>query len=364
MPSTKIIPVVLSGGMGTRLWPMSRTDNPKQFLPLNSDEKTLIQETILRVQDQDRFDPPLIICNKDHAQLVKEQLADINVENYKIILEPCGRNTAPALAAASAYVEHHYKNAYMLVLPADHIIRDPNAFLKAVDKGLDLAQQNIVTFGITPLSPHTGFGYINFGNKVGNHGFKVKKFVEKPPIEKAKTYCESGDYVWNAGIFMFSAKNFLSELELYEPKMAQLARQSYKNSKRYDECILLDADTFNEIKSESIDYAVMERTSMAVVVPVSCGWDDAGSWEALWEMKPKDDNQNVTIGDNYLVDINNSYINSQNGPSIAAIDVEGLIIISTPDIVFVGKKDKSQHVKKMVQNLKLNNPDLVHKKSA
>ncbi len=359
-PAQKIIPVILSGGMGTRLWPMSRASTPKQFLCLNSEEQTLIQETAARIECNDRFEPPIIICNQQHKNIVDQQMRKLGFKDFKIILEPCGRNTAPALAVAAAYVQETYGDGYMLVLPADHIIRDVGSFIAAIDKGYTLAQQgHVITFGITPNAPKTGFGYIQYNEKLDGLGYKVSKFVEKPSLSKAKEYCDAGNYVWNAGIFLFSASVYLQELEVFEPEMAKQSIQAYKKHKKDGEAIIIDEEIFSGIKDESIDYALMEHTNKAAVVPVNCGWDDAGSWEALWEIKEKDEQNNVLVGQTYIIDTKNTYINCKNGPTVTTIGLDNIVIISTPDVVLVAKKDQAQNVKEMVKKVRSNNANLI-----
>lgn len=355
-----LVPVILSGGMGTRLWPLSRQTKPKQFLSLNTPESSLIQETAARINTSDLFEAPLMICNARHQALIEDHMKAMGIDDFTTVLEPCGRNTAPALACAAAHVAANYDDAYMLVLPADHIIEEPEQFLDAVEAGLALAEQgHIITFGIEPNAPETGFGYIQYGDTLGDRGYTVQQFVEKPALDKAKEYVASGQYAWNAGIFLFSARTYLEELSRFEPEMAQLSRDAYTNKTERDGAYLLDEALFSQVKDESIDYAVMEHTDKAAVVPMSCGWNDAGSWETLWKIKNKDAHGNVLIGQSFMHDTHNCYINSSEGPTVATIGLEDITIVSTPDCVMVAKTDRAQDVKKMVNILKEANPKLV-----
>ncbi len=265
----RIVPVILSGGKGTRLWPLSRSSMPKQFLMLNSEEKRLIQETALRVNDHSIFEPPVVICNEQHRFLVDNKLNEIGIKGFQIILEPYARDTAPALAACAQHIAKKYKNknTFMLVLPADHIIDKPDNFISSVLEAINLVQKgNLVTFGIKPTGPEVGFGYIKLGKSIQDIGFSVSQFVEKPALAKAKEFLASGDYVWNAGIFLFAAGDFLKELEKFEPEISKKSIQSYEKHTIENNCIMLDAKSFESIKGKSIDYAVMEKTSKAAVI--------------------------------------------------------------------------------------------------
>lgn len=358
----KIIPVILSGGKGTRLWPLSRSSMPKQFLHLNSEEHRLIQETAIRVSDRDYFEAPVVICNEQHRFLVDNKLNEIGIRDFTIILEPCARDTASAVAASAVFVAQKYKNqnCYMLVLPADHIIHNPSVFVETVTRGLELVQKDyLVTFGITPDGPEVGFGYIKMGKAKKPLGFEVQAFVEKPPLEKAKEFVKSKQYVWNAGIFMFSAESYLQELKKFEPDLARKSIESFKKHTVENNCILLDAEVFSSIKSKSIDYAVMEKTDRAAVIPMDCGWNDAGSWEALWEMKNKDADGNVIHGSSYNLDTKDCYIKCNEGPLVATIGVKDLVIISTKDCIMVAHKNRSNDVKKLVEIIHDDNQALV-----
>lgn len=358
----KIVPVILSGGKGTRLWPLSRSAMPKQFLHLNSQEFRLIQETALRVRNRHIFEPPVVICNEQHRFLVDDKLTEIGITDFKIILEPMPKDTAPAVAACAAYIQDQYKNemVYMLVLPADHIIKNPVSFVETIEKAVPLAStQNLVTFGITPTAPETGFGYIKYGNPLEGGGYYVEKFEEKPNLEKAIEFVASGQYAWNAGIFLFSAQSFLDELKKHDPELLTQAVLSYEKHTIEQNCILLDSPIFSTIKGISIDYAVMEKTLKAVTVPMDCEWNDAGSWDSLWGIKDKDKNGNVIHGKSYNLDTQYCYIKCNEGPSVATLGVEDLVIISTKDCILVAKKERSNDVKKLVDLIHKDNPALI-----
>lgn len=356
------VPIILSGGMGTRLWPMSRGNYPKQFLNLSSPEYSLIQETVLRVNNRDHFTAPILVCNQEHRFLVAEKLNEITVKDASILLEPTGRNTAPALAAAAHLVVEKYgRNAVMLVLPSDHIIRDNRAFLRAVDRAISIAQKGyLTTFGITPNAPETGYGYIKQGKAiVKDESYKVARFVEKPDHRTAKQYLDAGDYVWNSGMFCFPAALFLSELKKYQPDMSSLSEQALLSGTRETDFIRLNEIVFESIKGNSIDYAVMEHTDKAAVVPVECGWTDAGSFDALWEMQEKDAEGNVVAGKTYLYDTRDCYISCIDGVQVATLGLKNLVIISTKDCIMVADKSRAQDVKNLVDKVKKQNPSLV-----
>lgn len=360
--SAVCVPVILSGGMGTRLWPMSRGNYPKQFLNLASSEYSLIQETLMRVKNRDKFTAPLLVCNQDHRFLVAEKLQQIQVKDATIMLEPVGRNTAPALAAAAQLVVEKYgEDAIMLVLPSDHIIRDNKAFLNAVSRAVDVAKQGFLcTFGITPHAPETGYGYIKQGKAITpNESYRVEKFVEKPDHKRAKQYLDAGDYVWNSGMFCFPAGFFISELKKYQPDMAALSEKALSNGKRDDDFVRLNELVFGSIKGDSIDYAVMEHTDKAAVIPVECGWTDAGSFDALWEVSEKDEDGNVVYGETHLYDTQDCYISCLDGVQVATLGLKNLVIISTKDCIMIADKSRAQDVKNLVDKVKKTNVDLV-----
>jgi mannose-1-phosphate guanylyltransferase/mannose-6-phosphate isomerase len=359
---TVCVPVILSGGMGTRLWPMSRGSHPKQFLNLNNPALSLIQETALRVADRSHFAAPVIVCNEQHRFLVAEKMQELGIKDAAIMLEPIGRNTAPALTAAAHYVRDHYgENALMLVLPSDHIITNNAAFLKGVSHACETASQGyLTTFGITPHAPETGYGYIKYGKAIGKSGsYQVAAFVEKPDAKTAKQYLASGEYVWNSGMFCFPVGLFLSEITALQPQMSALAEQAAIGREEGADFVRLSADAFSRIKSDSIDYALMERTQKAAVLPMDCGWSDAGSFDALWDVKPKDENDNVVSGETYLQDTRGCFITCNDGVQVATLGVENLVIISTKDCIMVADKSRAQEVKDLVDAIKLRNVNLI-----
>lgn len=352
-----ISPVVMAGGTGSRLWPMSRELYPKQFLSLHRD-KSMLQETILRMQGLD-VNEPLIICNEQHRFLVAEQLRQINQLSKNIILEPVGRNTAPAIALAALKATLDGEDPLLLVLAADHVIENTNAFHKSIKNAIPFAEEGkLVTFGIVATGPETGYGYIQRGEELGeecNEAFHVERFVEKPDMLTALQYLESGEYYWNSGMFLFHAKRFLTELEAFRPDILDACKKSMVSLRPdfLQEFIRIDKDAFIACPEESIDYAVMEKTSDAVVVPLDAGWSDVGSWSALWEVNNKDDNGNVLTGDIFVHNSKNSYINTDE-KLVAAIGVENLVIVNTKDAVLVIDKSHVQDVKKIVEYLKEN----------
>ncbi len=357
----KIIPVILSGGMGSRLWPMSRESYPKQFLKLSSDKYSLIQKTIERINGIEGFEPPTIIGNRNHRFLIAENIMEMGLDGISIILEPCARNTAPALAATAYYLKEIYKDALILVLPSDHIIRDNETFIKGVQKAAEIANNDkLVTFGIKPEHPETGYGYIKYGKEIKkNTAYEIECFVEKPDIKTAEKYVKSGDYAWNSGMFLFPIETFLKELEKFEPVICEHAANSVKNREDGSDFITLNEKDFCSSPKESIDYAVMERTDKGAVVPLDCGWNDAGAWDSLWKLGEKDDNGNVINGDSYIIDAKNNYISCTNGPKVSAIGVNDLAIISTKDSVLVTSQKCAQDVKKLVELIKNEEKGLV-----
>ncbi|MGM0855819.1 MAG: mannose-1-phosphate guanylyltransferase/mannose-6-phosphate isomerase [Pseudomonadota bacterium] len=351
-----IHPVILSGGSGSRLWPLSRAGYPKQFLALHGDtETTMLQATAQRVNGEG-FAPPLMVCNEEHRFIVAEQLRVANIIPQDIILEPVGRNTAPAVAAAALRLSEQDPDAVILVMPSDHVILDEPAFLAAVNKAANAAADGaLVTFGITPSGPETGYGYIQRGKEWGGEiiedVYQVAQFVEKPDLATAQHYLESGDYVWNSGIFLFSARTYLTALETLQPAMLEATQKALNLSQQDLSFCRLDAEAFAASPSDSIDYAVMERVDNTAVVPVEMGWSDLGAWSALWEIEPQDENGNVTRGDVLLDNTRNSYIYAEHA-MVAATGVDDLIIVATDDAVLVADRNNAQDVKKLVEKLK------------
>jgi len=343
-----IVPVILSGGSGKRLWPFSRTLFPKQFLNLINDN-TLFQDTILRLPED--ISDPLVVCNEEHRFLVAEQLRQIKTNNSGIILEPTGKNTAPAIALAALNLFNNNQDPMLLVLSADHLINNIKSFHKSIKTARSLAEQGkMVALGVLPTKPEIGYGYIEFDNSHEADYYDIKSFKEKPSLEIAKKYLDLGNYFWNSGIFMFKASVYLDELEKYEPDILSACKKSYKNTYKDLDFVRLDNDKFSKCPEKSIDYAVMERTKDAVVVPLESNWFDIGSWGKLWEVKQKDSNNNVIEGDVILNEVKNSYIHSSNR-LVSAIGVSNLVIIDTQDALLVSDKQDTQSIKNIVEKL-------------
>lgn len=347
-----IYPVILSGGSGTRLWPLSRAALPKQLLPLLS-EQSMLQETLRRLEGIEGLAQPLVVCNNDHRFLIAEQLREIGVTPRSIILEPMGRNTAPAAAIAALRLLEQDEAATMLLLPADHLIRDVLAFHQAVDKGVAAVRAgSLVTFGIVPTGPETGYGYIQQGNALpGLEARRVARFVEKPNRVTAEHFLVEGDYFWNSGMFLFSCRQYLEELGKTHPDMVASCRQALADSRKDLDFCRLGEEAFAACPADSIDYAVMERTAAAAMVVADIGWNDIGAWSALWEVGEQDAAGNVTRGDVRLEDVTNSLVRAESR-MVAAIGVKDVVIVETADAVLVANRDCTQDVKKVVEYLK------------
>ena len=338
---SRIIPVILSGGAGTRLWPLSSKDTPKQFLPLAGD-RTMLQETALRVRDSELFAPPLLIGSDRHASLLAEQLAQVDAPPSAMILEPSARNTAPAIALAALAAE---PDRLLLVMPSDHVVGDPDAFLRVVEAARPIAREEwLVTFGIRPTRAETGFGYIHRGETLAPGVHRVERFVEKPDAATAQGYIDEGCYDWNSGIFMFRAVRYLAALAAHAPEIHAAACRAMANASRDAVRICPDSDAFAASPSDSIDWAVMEKDDRVAVVPVEMGWSDIGSWDALYELSAPNENNNVVSGPARLIDSRNCLAYSM-GPEVVTVGVQNLIVIATPESILILPRGESQRVR-------------------
>lgn len=359
-----ITPVVLSGGSGTRLWPLSRKSHPKQLLPLLN-QTSLLQDTINRLDGLDNIDRTVVICNEEYRFMVAEQAHATSIGTSDIILEPVGRNTAPAIALAAFNAKQKDEDAVLLVLPADHDIRNVSEFHKAIEIGLQQANDNhFVTFGIVPDSPETGYGYIKSADSVAaNEVSKIEKFVEKPDLETAEKYLEEGGYYWNSGMFMFKASEYLNALQEFAPEIYDASEKAINAAERDMDFIRIGIEEFQQCPSDSIDYAVMEKVSNAVVIPVDIGWSDVGSWNALHEIGEQDENNNILIGDTKSVSTKNSYIRAEH-KLVTTLGIDNLIIVDTDDALLVANKDHVQDIKEIVSALSNENREevVLHKR--
>ena len=348
-----IVPVILSGGAGTRLWPLSRELYPKQLLPLVG-ERTLLQDTLGRLDGLSGVAAPLLVCNEAHRFMVAEQMRQMGCTPDSIILEPCGRNTAPAVAIAAFQASRQAEDPLLLVLPADHLIQDVATFQRVLQKARSAAENGaLVTFGIVPDRPETGYGYIRAegGAVSGEQIVPVAEFVEKPDLATAQNYLAGGDYLWNSGMFMFRASRYLAELERLQPQMHACCRRAYEGLCSDLDFLRLGEAEFAACPADSIDYAVMEKTDRAVVLPLDAGWNDIGAWSALWEVQPHDESGNVRIGDVLTSNVRNSYLHASQR-LIAAVGVEDLVVVETADAVLVAHREQVQDVKQIVARLK------------
>ena len=349
-----ILPVVLSGGSGTRLWPLSRSGYPKQFLALTS-EHSLFQETLKRLDGLHSALPPLVVCNDEHRFLVAEQAQAIRIGLSAILLEPAAKNTAPAIALAALKARESDQDPLLLVLPSDHVFADTAAFHAAVQVAAQVAEAgNLVTFGIVPGHPETGYGYIQSGEALAPGGMKVQCFVEKPDRDTAQRYLDAGDYFWNSGMFLFRASLYLEELGKFQPAMLAACTEALVAARNDLDFCRIDATAFSRCPSDSIDYAVMEKTSRAAVVPLDAGWNDVGAWPAVWEVVPHDQNKNASHGDVLLEESHGNYVHAKSR-LVCLLGVDNLTVIETPDVVLVAHHERAQDVKKLVDHLKTHN---------
>ena len=350
-----LYPVILSGGTGSRLWPLSRAAYPKQLLAL-AGTRTMLQATVERAKAlacaELELKAPILICNQEHRFLIREQCVELDTTPSAIYLEPAGRNTAPAIALAALHLVHSEKasDALMLVLPADHVIRDTAAFSAAVNEAAKAAKQGkLVTFGITPTGPETGYGYIKAGGVLETDGKarEVVSFVEKPDLATAQQYVASGEYTWNSGMFLFKPERYLEELSKFHPGIFNAVKAAWEKRAEDLDFIRPAKEDFQACPSDSIDYAVMQKTKDAAVVPVDMGWSDVGSWDALWQIADKDENGNACIGDVFLTDTKNSLVRAESR-FVSVVGLEDVVVVETPDAVLVMHKSKAQEVKKTI----------------
>ena len=359
----KITPVILSGGSGTRLWPVSRSLNPKQFLDFFG-EHSLFQKAVLRVHDSQNFHEPIIVCNHEHRFTVADELQKVGIEAQSIILESVGRNTAPAIAiAALDVIASNAKNDdLILVMPSDHIIKDEKKFIAQVKQAAEAAFDDyLITFGVVPDKAETGYGYIEKDSELKKFKevFDVKKFIEKPDQNTAEKFVKSGKYLWNSGIFLFRASRYLEVLQQLQNEIFILCCNSYGKAVRDLDFVRLFAEDFEKCPNISVDYAVMEKADKVAVMPINVGWSDVGSWQAIADLSPQDENKNSLIGDTVALKTKNCYINSRNG-LVAAIGVENLIVIALKDTVLIANKNNSQDVKELFEILKKQKRDECH----
>lgn len=340
-------PVILCGGFGSRLWPLSREDCPKQFIPIINDY-SLLQNTLQRLVDIKNKLAPIVICNQAHRFVVAEQLQQIDVKPQAIILEPCGRNTAPAIALAALSAK---PETILLILPADHVIRNQGALVNAIKQGVaHAAQGKFMTFGIVPREPHTGYGYIQRGKRLPEGGFAVSAFVEKPDIQTAESYLNAGDYYWNSGMFMFTAEHYLNALSQYQPEILEACRNGLAEAEIDRDFTRIAELEFQKSPAISIDHAIMEKTGDAVILPLEAGWSDVGSWASIWEVGPQDNSGNVVHGDVIAVNVTNSYLRAESR-LLVVVGVDDHVVIETPDAVLVAHRNSTEQIKKIVDQL-------------
>ncbi len=356
MRSRPIIPIILCGGSGTRLWPLSRDSFPKQYLNLsNNENKSLLQETQERIKNLDNIISPIIICNEEHRFIVAEQMREINTKPLSILLEPIGRNTAPAITLAALKATEIENDPILIALSSDHLIQNKNNFIEVLKKGITYAEEGrLVTFGIIPRTPETGYGYIKAEktfSKEDNKGSKILEFTEKPNLETANSFLKDKRYTWNSGMFMFKTSTILNEIKQYSPDVFKYCKQSINESNKDLDFQRVNFDFFSKCPDLSIDFAVMEKTSNGIVLPLDAGWSDIGSWQSVWETSQKDKNGNFTKGKTLIEKTSNCYIRSENR-LVVALGIKDQIIIETNDAILVANKDDSQSIKNVVKKLK------------
>ena len=351
--SLKIVPVILAGGTGTRLWPLSRESYPKQLLTFTGGY-SLLQQTILRIANYPNLTNFIVICNEQHAILIQTQIDELGLQfDYKLILEPVGRNTAPAVAAAANYILQHDPGANMLILAADHHMEHEQRFIELVKKATNYAQQNyLITFGVNPNKPETGYGYIQVGQEITKDCYTITKFVEKPDYKTAQKYTDSKQYYWNSGIFLFSASAYLAELKMYREDIYDAVHQATKEFIVDGHFVHLDKDLFAKCPSESIDYAVMEKSTCGLMIKLDIIWSDLGSWASIYEIMTKDEQQNTTVGDVILDDCYGCYIHADSR-LVAAVGLSDQVIVETKDAVLVIPRARAQQVKAILEQLRI-----------
>tara|TARA_B100000945_G_scaffold295241_1_gene272562 strand:+ start:286 stop:1722 length:1437 start_codon:yes stop_codon:yes gene_type:complete len=355
MSLNPIIPVILCGGSGTRLWPLSRKSFPKQFLSLTSDDKdSLLQKTIKRVSNLKKISSPILVCNEEHRFLVAEQMRGINIKNFSILLEPFGRNTAPAIAISALKALEKNDDPILLILSSDHEILNKEKFINTLNAGINYAEnEKLVTFGILPTSPETGYGYIKAAKPFTDNlqGIDIKEFLEKPDLERAKELIEDKRFTWNSGIFMFKAKTIIEEIKKYSPDIIKYCQESLKQSRNDLDFVRLEKMSFEKCPNISIDCAVMEKTKKGTVLPLDANWNDIGSWQSVWEVSNKDKNGNFTKGKTIIKNTKNCYLSSEER-LVVGIGLKDLIVVETNDAILVSNKSESQKVKEIVKILK------------